>query len=183
MGRVVRRVAMDFEWPLNKIWIGYWWPFKSMDCPWCDGSGWDEEHRHMPYDKRREWQEATWNGDGKAWEKAFCAHCKGDGYLWPSEEIKRLSEQDQTYDPPKGEGWQMWEDTSEGSPISPVFATPEELARWLADTGASAMGSMTATYEEWLRMIGNEWACSAVWDQKNGLRSGVAASPDLKNEG
>ncbi len=44
----------------------------------------------------------------------------------------------------------MYEDTSEGTPISPAFETPEELAHWLADTGASAFGGMTATYEQWL---------------------------------
>lgn len=32
--------------------------------------------------------------------------------------------------------FQIYEDVSEGTPISPVKATPEELARWLADTGA-----------------------------------------------
>jgi len=46
----------------------------------------------------------------------------------------------------------MYETTSEGTPISPAFATPEELARWLADNDAPAFGRMTATYEEWLDM-------------------------------
>lgn len=44
----------------------------------------------------------------------------------------------------------MYEDTSEGTPISPAFETPEELARWLADNEASAFGGMTATYDQWL---------------------------------
>lgn len=44
----------------------------------------------------------------------------------------------------------MYEDTSEGTPISPAFETPEKLARWLADNKASAFGGMTATYEQWL---------------------------------
>ncbi len=56
----------------------------------------------------------------------------------------------------------MYEDTSEGTPISPAFATAEELARWLADNKASAFGEMTATYEDWLAMIGKGWAPSAV---------------------
>lgn len=46
----------------------------------------------------------------------------------------------------------MYEDTSEGTPISPAFATPEELARWLADNGASIFGNSTATYERWLQI-------------------------------
>lgn len=60
-------------------------------------------------------------------------------------------------------GWCMYETTSEGTPISPVFETPEELARWLADTRASTFGyDSTATYEQWLQMIGAGWAPSAV---------------------
>lgn len=49
--------------------------------------------------------------------------------------------------------YMMYEDTSEGTPISPAFATPEELACWLADNGASSLGDRTATYDQWLRMI------------------------------
>lgn len=48
--------------------------------------------------------------------------------------------------------WQMYEDTTEGTPISPVFATPEELARWLSDTGASFFANMPAPYEHWLEV-------------------------------
>jgi hypothetical protein len=69
-------------------------------------------------------------------------------------------------------GWCMYETTSEGTPISPVFATPEELARWLADTGASSFGSSTATYEQWLATINAGWAPSAVATSA-GVTSGV----------
>ena len=71
--------------------------------------------------------------------------------------------------------YMMYEDTSEGTPISPSFATPEELARWLADNGASSFGSMTASYEDWLATIKIGSAPSAVFDAK-GFRSGVEAS-------
>lgn len=37
---------------------------------------------------------------------------------------------------------QMYESTTEGTPISPIMATKEELARWLADTNASAFGRL-----------------------------------------
>ena len=50
----------------------------------------------------------------------------------------------------------MWETTSEGSPMSPVFATSEELAAWLADTGASIFGSATADKAQWLKIITGE---------------------------
>lgn len=42
--------------------------------------------------------------------------------------------------------YQMYEDTTEGTPLSPVCATPEELALWLAAQGASFFGEMTTTY-------------------------------------
>lgn len=58
--------------------------------------------------------------------------------------------------------YMMYEDTSEGTPISPAFATKEELARWLTDTGASAFGRLTATYEQWLATIEIGFAFSAA---------------------
>jgi hypothetical protein len=71
--------------------------------------------------------------------------------------------------------YMMYEDTSEGTPISPAFATPEELARWLADTGASSFGSNTASYEGWLRVAKGGWAPSAVSIGGGPLVSGVDA--------
>lgn len=54
----------------------------------------------------------------------------------------------------------MYEDTTEGTPISPAFLTPEELARWLAGNNASALGSDGASYEQWLAMARDGWAPS-----------------------
>lgn len=56
----------------------------------------------------------------------------------------------------------MYEDTSEGTPISPAFATPEELARWLSDNNASAFAGETASYEAWLATIKRGFAHSAT---------------------
>ena len=64
----------------------------------------------------------------------------------------------------------MYENISEGTPISPAFATPEELARWLADTNASALGHEGASYEGWLRVAQGGWAPSMV------ITDGVIAS-------
>lgn len=72
----------------------------------------------------------------------------------------------------------MYETCSEGTPISPAFDTPEELARWLADNKASAFGSMTATYEQWLATCKRGWAMSAMMDPEHGFRSGVEALAD-----
>lgn len=69
--------------------------------------------------------------------------------------------------------FQMYETCSEGTPISPVMATEEELARWLADNRASACGKMTATYEQWLAMIKAGSAPSMVLRVGHSLVSGV----------
>lgn len=44
----------------------------------------------------------------------------------------------------------MYETMSEGTPLSPAFATPEELARWCVDNNVDRCGTIKATYEEWL---------------------------------
>lgn len=67
---------------------------------------------------------------------------------------------------------QMYEDASEGTPISPVFDNAEDLAHWLADNSVSSFGSSTATYEQWLSTINRVLAPSMVAD-KDGLKNGV----------
>jgi hypothetical protein len=103
-----------------------------------------------------------------------CELCNGLGHYWCDEKYEALMESWESIEPPDGEGFQMWETVSEGSPISPVFATPEELARWLADNGASSFGRDTATYEQWLKMISAGW-CPTMVSDGNGVRSGVEA--------
>lgn len=46
--------------------------------------------------------------------------------------------------------FQMYEETSEGTPISPVMKTPEELAKWLTDNNVSYFANITTTYTHWL---------------------------------
>jgi len=90
-----------------------------------------------------------------------CSHCKGTGEVWATPEDKEAYDSWKQYEPPAGEGYQIWETVSEGSPISPVFANPEDLAkymattRWGADEGSSA--------ETWLKFImGPGWAPSMI---------------------
>lgn len=60
-----------------------------------------------------------------------CPVCKGDS-IHP-DAVKAYEEWTAT-EPPEGEGWQMWETVSEGSPITPVFATKEGLVEHLCST-------------------------------------------------
>lgn len=102
-----------------------------------------------------------------------CSSCGGGGNLWRSEEDRLACEAWERTEPPAGEGYQIWETVSEGSPISPVFSQPEHLADWMA-THSRGVDSGT-TYAAWLAFIqGPGWAPSFVHDA-TGLHSGVRA--------
>ena len=58
--------------------------------------------------------------------------------------------------------YQMYETCSEGTPISPVMASPEELAQWLFENRASAFAGQTASYEDWLSVCKGRIAVSGV---------------------
>lgn len=85
-----------------------------------------------------------------------CDACDGDGTVerWGGQ--RAAADQWDSIDPPTGDGWQMWETTSEGSPMSPVFATREALADWLVGSGTSYFGDRHASRDEWLAVIGGE---------------------------
>lgn len=58
------------------------------------------------------------------------------------------------WSPDQATHYMMYETTTEGTPISPAFATKEELASWLAKNQASVFGDATTTYSHWLQIIG-----------------------------
>lgn len=229
MGRELKRVPLDFAWPMNEPWSGYVPHPKSHTCE-CAGSGYTVARQRLadlvsllllsgtdaargachPYFS----ESALYHTRGKLCGKdmvdlttglagrspclfghdgsdkwaaqkkiiaaaglpetwGVCPACDGEGETWKSEEDKQAASEWTKTEPPSGDGFQIWETVSEGSPISPVFETPEELARhmsgtqWGADKGTS--------YETWLRFItGPGWAPSMVMDA-SGVRSGVEA--------
>lgn len=175
MGRKVRRVPADWQHPKDESGnyiplLGYSFSKKLAEWDegkrqwdagfraktvWHDGGGYRDEW--VPKDANHDYPYSGWAGDRP--EEA--------DYMpdWPESERTHL---------------QMYEDTSEGTPISPVMKEPEELARWLADNNASAFGGMTATYEQWLGTINRGWAPSAVV-QGGHMDSGVAALHDANS--
>jgi len=168
MGREVRRVPKNWEHPKDENGnyiplLGYSFPEKLRE--------WEE--------RNQKWSEGfKWSYSEEAWEvipKKF-KHLTYEEYSGskPKEEdyMPDWSERERTH-------WQMYEDTSEGTPISPVMKTPEELARWLADNNASAFADMTATYEQWLATIRRGSAISAIGFSGAGLMSGVAGEKYL----
>lgn len=82
----------------------------------------------------------------------LCDHCNGEGVWYVNDRHKKCYEEWEPYDPPEGEGFQLWENTSEGSPISPVFKSLEELCAW-CEPNATVFGSKRATAMEWRKML------------------------------
>lgn len=260
MSREVRRVSLDFDWPLKQVWTGYLTPedLHEEKCAPCDGDGGSEFARHqharwygyVPFDPSETGsvrltpktpavrafaernvstspeyyghdeiaivREATrlcglWNGmwshhlhqddvdalvadgrlmdfthtwtRGQGWEpivpspavtaeqvnewslRGFghdsincwvavraacgragqpetCADCAGHGSRERYEGQRAAAEAWKPTEPPTGEGWQLWETTSEGSPTSPVFADPEELAQWMSRNPCGFAGAV-----------------------------------------
>ena len=103
--------------------------------------------------------------------KETCEVCEGEGEIWDSEKDKQLYESWESKSLPVGEGYQMWETVSDGSPISPVFATAEELASWL-EKNPCGIDAGTTT-EQWLKFIkGPGWAPSII-ENAGQLKTGV----------
>jgi hypothetical protein len=61
--------------------------------------------------------------------------------------------------------FQMFETTSEGTPISPAFAKAEELAKWLADHEIPVFGDALGTREQWLKIIGDSAESIPVFEK------------------
>jgi hypothetical protein len=70
--------------------------------------------------------------DPQTW--GLCPDCKGHGV---AADVYEAYDAWKPTEPPTGEGYQVWENVSEGSPISPVFAAEQDLINWLTDQGYS----------------------------------------------
>jgi hypothetical protein len=154
MGREVRRVPANWEHP--KLANGKYQPM----------------HDASYEDRLDEWQakKAKWES-GEFPDYASVENRKLTYEEWsgeapdPSYYMPQFLDEERTH-------YQMYESTSEGTPISPVMETPEELARWLADNNASAFAGQTASYEGWLRVCKGGYAPSMVMTG-NVIQSGV----------
>jgi hypothetical protein len=117
-------------------------------------------------DARRMWGRAPWEIRKKLFRAAKikmkgwgeCPVCKGEG-LDPK--MKKKYEAWKEEEPPAGSGYQVWETVSEGSPISPVFATAEALIDWLCQPGdGMRQGYSRQAAEAFVR--GSGWVPSMV---------------------
>lgn len=218
MGREVRRVPLDFDWPLDELWEGYLLPdrLREDDCPDCDGRGTTAAHQWVeqiaalclllnqdlnsqqqgrpmhPYFNdtgsragRRPSPDIAefaiglagrgepgrfhdsidnWNATDKLIEAAGldpevwgkCQSCGGHGTTERYPGQREDAEAWEPHDPPEGEGWQLWSTTTEGHPMTPVFATDEELADYCARENVPWFGHSGAPREQWLASFRGE---------------------------
>ena len=150
MSRELRRVPLDFDWPLNEVWWGYRVTVTLPPCPDCKGQGWSEfakNLRAMHCAGVRHESGALfsgWYGPAKEThgDALNCTRCSGAGNV-ATPDLRAAAEafdEQWACDPPTGEGWQMWETVSEGSPVSPVFGDAEGLIEWMTTPDPSIMG-------------------------------------------
>lgn len=249
MSREIRRVPLDFNFPLGDTWTGYLMPdhLRLPQCSACAGSGttatghWisavsmlllqlgedvaaqEQGRRLHPYlatlmnrpdqptaarpgpdaaeftaglagraprgafghDAIDQWAttEKLLAAAGLPKDWAHCPTCKGNGYVATPEQ-QAAHDTWQPTEPPPGEGWQLWQTVSEGGPVSPVCATPEELADWIISTGNDMHGAQTPR-DSLIRWIVDEGASagSSAMVPGRGMVSGVelaATAGDLQ---
>jgi hypothetical protein len=103
---------------------------------------------------------------------AECPACQGYGSLEAYPGQRAEAEAWERSEPPMGDGWQLWETVSAGSPVSPVFATADGLASWMSDLerGDGWMPAETAA-----KFIEAGWAPTFAGTPEYGLVSGAEA--------
>ncbi|WP_070017068.1 hypothetical protein [Streptomyces nanshensis] len=99
-----------------------------------------------------------------------CQPCEGHGSLETYPGQRADADAWEPYGPPAGEGWQLWETVTEGSPLSPVFDTADGLASWMADPDRG---------EDWLpeetarKFVAAGWAPTAITTAEYGVVPGA----------
>ena len=231
MGRTLKRVALDFKWPKDKVWKGYINPHykkcpeDGKTCfggenaaavylahlanmftviadsanngrthPYCRTLPYGSHHPDwelQPKEARKKFVDLVkkltddgnnggpfgFSGSGHviyfkllemigiknpddksdpddkapkpAYEWGYCPVCKGE-HMDPA--VKEAYDAWQEFEPPAGPGFQLWETTSEGSPISPVFETLDLLCAW-AEKNASTFAENKTTAAQWKKML------------------------------
>lgn len=158
MGREIRRVPPDWEHPRT-----------------IDGS-------YLPlFDRSLDEAEAEWDREYHNWRASqpqrpdhwqrFIAY-----YGDPPSRHSELYRPGWTED--QATHYQVYENVSEGTPVSPVLPTTDAVVEWLVEHGAGGIvGPMTRQAAE--KFVGYGSAPSLVIDSQ-GIRSGAEAMGDLE---
>jgi len=100
-----------------------------------------------------------------------CATCEGHASVEAYPGQRAESEAWEPEKLPQGDGWQLWETVSEGSPVTPVFATAEELASYLFDRsdlfGPGWKAENEASVLSWVQ--GDGWIPSGIFPEEKAV--------------
>ena len=168
MGREIRKVVANWQHPKNSE--GRYVRLQNgADLP-SHIREWDEQAAKWVVGLRRDY-----NGEWIQVEDKFKGKTFAEWYEDrpdPSDYMPVWAETESTH-------FMMYENTSEGTPISPAFPTLEKMAQWLAENGASAFGESTANYESWLTICREGCSIGAAYTPETGLVDGVTASTSV----
>jgi hypothetical protein len=244
MSYELKRVPVDFDWPLEMLWKGYHNPYQGQECPDCE-IGYTDKYRsiedrvrRIPYEHT---DEALSQQDVKTLLEegylddaikagvlseapdpyevtrcfeifgqtplspstyfdfnpaiivclsksraerreedigVFCNRCDGETTIWPTEDIKQRANRwadEEKYDPPEGQGWQVWETRSWGSPVTPVFETPGELIDFLIQEGPVCTDDEVWSREAAHTFVHDEKYVPSALSDGTSLQTGVEA--------
>ena len=101
-----------------------------------------------------------------------CPDCSGEGTDPASREAYEAWAK---IEPPAGDGWQMWETVSEGSPVSPVFASADELVAWLVESEGYSPQSARSFVE-------SGWAPSLIAVSGVGVWDGITGTGIMQSK-
>lgn len=132
MGRELKRVPLDFDYPLHKVWYGYYDKYfnfcHSEYSAGCEGCKKYAEIKGIPFT----------NHECPDFEKHYGVDISNK------------------VEPPEGQGFQLWETITEGGPSSPVFETLDGLCEW-CEINATTFGKSKATKEDWKNMLSDDF--------------------------
>lgn len=170
MGREIRRVPPGWRHPTVGELCG-----DGGGQPWAAGKPWLP---HPQYDENYDQAARRWLENCALWARGEHPDQPADTeFFWdwdgppPSQEYYRTGRW--AFAPEEATWYMMYETTSEGTPISPSFSTPEEVARYCADNRVSAFAGQPASYEDWLYVARGGYAPSGMVLGDGSVVSGV----------
>lgn len=157
MGREIRRVPIGWEHP----------------------RGGNSSYRPL-YDRDYDAEAAEWLEGCRQWEEwrhpdQLEGRGKASKYYWeyygppPDEEYYRCAANGTEFRGPP-DGCQVYETVTEGTPVSPVFASPEEMVEWLVAPGGRDQGYPREAAEAFAK---GGWAPSMVVVNRPGSPSQI----------
>jgi hypothetical protein len=129
MGREIRQVPLDWEHPKN-----------------------ERGHFRPLYDRTHEEALKEWNEEREAFNAKRPILHNGEPYEGTFEERHGEVPDPLYYRPafPTTDGFQIYETVSEGTPVSPVFKTRDELRDWLIKQGTSPEAAKNFAEDGWV---------------------------------